>query len=60
MVVVLSKEQNRCDLGLVDLPNSFSDIEKKYDIKYKKSKIDFKLDQSDDKTFQKLKNLAAI
>jgi hypothetical protein len=28
--------------------------------KNKKSKLDFKLDESDDKTFQKLKNLATI
>lgn len=57
MVVVLSKEEERTDIGLRTLNYSLSEI-KRNKLKTK-NKLDFKFDEQDNETFEKLRNLAA-
>ena len=58
MITILSKQEERVDVGQTVLPYKLSDI--KYQSK-KKIKEDFFLLEDDEKdTFQKLKNLAAV
>lgn len=57
MLVVLSKQEERRDIGLRELPYSLSDIQT---FRKKPKKEDFILDDEDKETFEKLKNLSAM
>ena len=59
MLVILAKEEERSDLGEEPLSYTLSEIKVAQSAK-KKAGLGFKLDESDDETFEKLKNLAAM
>lgn len=57
MLVILSKEEERSDVGEQVLPYQVSDIRSQ---RRRRKKEDFILDEEDKETFEKLKNLAAM
>lgn len=58
MVVILSKEELRSDVGMERINYSLTDILDKKPVV--KKNVDFKFDETDKETYDKLKNLSAI